>query len=434
MPTYKQALEYLNSFTNYEKIGFNNIEKEFDLMRLRKVLKKLGQPHRDYRAVHVAGTKGKGSICTFTSSILEEAGHRVGLFTSPHLSAPEERIKVNGKAIGKTDLVRTLEHLKKYLGPAAGREFTFFEVYTLMAILYFSMKKVDFAVFETGMGGRLDATNVIDAEVCGIAPVSYDHTQVLGGTLEKIAQEKAAIIKPGSCCVSSPQRASVLRVIAGRCRREGAALSVVEKDITYRPRRLDEEGSLFDIHGMKKRYEKCRTMMPGEFQITNCATAVGLCEKVLKEKDLTEDAVKKGVERAFIPGRLEALCRDPLVVIDGAQNAASAQELKYSVEQIFRYDRLILLLGISQGKDIKGVCRHLAPLADEIVLTRASSERAEDPYLIRGYIKGKQIKVTTSAKEALGMALHLAGEKDMILATGSFFLIGEIRNLINVNR
>jgi len=399
---YKQALKYLDSFINYEQIGLDNPGMDLDPGRLRNVLKRMKDPHRDYPCVHVAGTKGKGSVCAFTSSILEKSGYRVGLFTSPHLVTVRERIKINGRIIGKSDLAGVVERLKEYIDPrVVGKELTYFEVLTLAAILYFSLQKVDYAVFEVGMGGRLDATNVIDAKVCGISPVSY-----------------------------SPQRQPALRVIKDRCRDEDASLSLVGKDITCSTLHLDEKGSCVDIAGLNGYYEKCRINMPGDFQPSNCATAVGICEQLLGAKGIDEDALKKGISSAFIPGRMEVICRRPLVVIDGAQNGDSAERLKYSVEQIFKYDRLILLLGFSRDKDIKTVCRHLVPVADEVVLTRASVDRAADPHLIRGYIKGKSVRITSDVKEALGVAFSRAGKNDMILATGSFFVIGEVRGLL----
>ena len=430
MPTYNETLKYLDAFVNYEKTGFDGLKKDFDLDKLRAVLKKMGDPHRDYRSAHVAGTKGKGSICAFTSSILEEAGYCVGLYTSPHLATVAERVKINNKNIEKEDLVRVIDRLRKHIGPAPDKEFTFFEIYTLAAMLYFSMKKVDFAVFETGMGGRLDATNVVDAEVCGMAPVSYDHTHVLGSRIEQIAREKSAIIKRGARCVSSPQRSRVLQVIERRCAEKEASLSLVGKDITYNVSSSDEEGNYFDVYGEAGHYAKCRMRMLGDFQVANCATAIGICEQLLGPEKNNRDAFRKGIERVFIPGRMEILSRRPFVVIDGAQNGDSAARLKNSVERIFRYDRLILLVGISRDKDIESVCAQLAPLADEIVLSRASVSRAADPGLIRGYIKGRRVTMTKDVKEGLGAAFSLAGKNDVILATGSFFLIGEVRKMI----
>lgn len=441
MLTYKETLKYLDSFVNYEQIGPDRFKGNGNLDKLRNVLKRLGNPQRRFRSVHISGTKGKGSVSTFTSSILEESGYRVGLFTSPHLDTAFERIRINGKNIGKTEFVRTVNYLREYIDHTVGTEFTpldgshltgftFFEIYTLIAILYFSIKKVDFAVFEVGMGGRLDATNVIDAEVCGITPVSYDHMQVLGRSLKQIAREKSAIIKRGAHCVSSSQRVSALRVIKDRCKEKGAFLSFVGKDITYHIQKSNVKGSQFDVSSKMGRYRKCRTKMPGSFQVSNCCAAIGICESILGRKGINKSIVKRGIRCAFVPGRMEVVCRRPTVVIDGAQNGDSVRNLKLSIEQIFKYDKLILLLGVSQDKDIKGICRHISPLADNIVLSRASISRALDPHLIRGYIKGKRVRITNNVKEALGVAFQLAGKNDLILATGSFYLIGEVRRMI----
>ncbi|MFQ5952754.1 MAG: bifunctional folylpolyglutamate synthase/dihydrofolate synthase [Candidatus Omnitrophota bacterium] len=431
MPSYKDTLGYLNSLTNYELTGIGPGAIKFNLGKLRKVLKGMGNPHRDYFSVHVTGTKGKGSICSFTSCMLKEAGYRVGLFTSPHLDTARERIKVDGKIISKKDFADVAELLRKYIDP--GKAFTYFEVLTLMAMLHFSRKKVDYAIFEVGMGGRFDATNVLNAKVCGIGPVSYDHTYALGNTIKKITREKAEIIKRRAHCVSSPQRTSALEVIKEKCLEENASLSLVGKDLTYELVELDEGGSRFNVRGKKGRYEDCRVNMPGIFQVENCVTAIGICEKLgTRIKGLDEGIIKRGIEKAFIPGRLEVLAREPLVVIDGSQNEESARRLKSSVERIFKYNKLILILGLSKDKDIRGTCRQLASMADEIVFTRASCERAADPLLIRGYIKGKPARVTRDVKEALGVALKKAKKGDMILATGSFYVIGEVRKMLKV--
>ncbi len=426
MPTYEDTLEFLDSFVNFEHIGLTARDTNFDLGKIRRVLRKMGDPQLDYRCVHIAGTKGKGSASAFLSSMLRESGCNVGLYTSPHLTSVRERIRVNGRMIGKRDLVSVADRLREHMDPG----FSYFEAFTLMAILHFSMQKVDHAVFEVGLGGRLDATNVINAGVCGISPISYDHTHVLGNTIEEIAGEKVAIIKRKARCVSSPQKPAALEVIREKCEKENASLSVVGKDITYDIKRLDETGSCFDVFGRSGAYEDCLTRMPGDFQPLNCAVAVGLCEELLQGASLDARKIKKGIEKAFLPGRLEIIGREPLIVIDGAQNGESARRLRSSVERIFDHGRLILLLGMSKDKDIKSVCEELAPLADSVVLTRASIERAADPLLIRGYIKGKKVTVTGDTREALGAALSRAGKNDTILATGSFFVIGEIRRMI----
>jgi len=433
---YKDAVRYLDSLSDHEKTGLDCLKGRYDLGKLKRILSRMGDPQDDFRSVHIAGTKGKGSVSVFVSSILREAGLDVGLFTSPHLADPRERISVNGSMISEAELESSVSLLKEAL---SGEVISFFEAYTLIALEHFSRKKVDFAVLECGLGGRLDATNVVGAEVCGIAPISYDHMQVLGTKIEEIAGEKAAIIKKGSVCVSSPQRSEVMRVISEKCRKEEAPLSVTGKDTTYFLKEAGEQGSVFDIKGKKADYIGCRTVMPGAFQVENAATAIGIIENikgdVLGDSSLApREVVKSGILKAFLPGRMEILCREPLFVIDGAQNAESASRLKYSVEEIFKYDRLILLLGLSADKDIRGVCRELVPLADEIVLTKAQVARAADPHIIRGYIRAGKVRIARDVKESLGIVFGLAGKTDMVLAAGSFYLIGEIRNELQKRR
>ncbi|MFH1878532.1 MAG: folylpolyglutamate synthase/dihydrofolate synthase family protein [Candidatus Omnitrophota bacterium] len=431
MNSFGDTIGYLNSFTNFEKIGLDGIKKSFDLGKLRAVLERLGNPQYSYKCAHIAGTKGKGSIACFTASILGKSGFKTGLYTSPHLVSPLERIRINGESIGEEDMVLAVSALKEALGKSPFENYTFFEVYTLLAILYFSLKKTDYAVFETGLGGRLDATNVIDGEVSGISPVSYDHMAVLGDTLEQIAGEKAAIIKRGRYCVSSPQRPEALNVIRRRCEEQNAGLSLVGKDIEYKILDINEYGTAFDIKTPRKKYDGCHTSMLGGFQAANCAAAAGICEVLAGAERMDPDRVREGISDTFLRSRIEVLRRDPLLVIDGAQNGESAEKLRYSVEEIFKYDKLILILGISRDKDIKGITDELVPLADHIILTKARVSRAADPYIIRGFIKGKKTDITADVREALGMAFYLAGKNDMILAAGSFFLTGEILELID---
>ncbi|MDP8299670.1 MAG: folylpolyglutamate synthase/dihydrofolate synthase family protein [Candidatus Tantalella remota] len=429
MRSYKETLDYLDSFVNYEIVGLDGIKEKFDLGKLHDALRSVGDPHKDYKCVHVAGTKGKGSVCVFTSVILQGEGHSVGLFTSPHLVDPKERIRVNGDEITEEELTSAATVLRDSIEGGTER-FTYFEIYTMIAMLHFSIKKVDFAVFEVGLGGQLDSTNVIDAKVCGISPISYDHMNVLGNSLGEIATEKAGIIKKGAHCVSAPQTEDAMDVIRERCADQDATLSVVGEDITYKIISMDAEGSKFDVRTPKGTYENCRTVMPGDFQAMNCAVAISLAEQALGGRELDMGKLTDSLSRAFLPGRMEVLATKPFIVIDGAQNGDSSRCLKYSVEQIFKYDRLILLFGISKDKDIKSTCRELGPVADEIILTRAAVDRAADPHLVRGFFKGKSVKVTRDVKEALGLALKAAGKRDIILATGSFFVAGEVRELV----
>jgi len=431
MKSYEEVQRWIDSFVDYEKIGFDNIREEFNLDKLRQVLGKIGNPERDYRVIHIAGTKGKGSICSFVSSILNEAGMRTGLFLSPHIITPRERIQVDGEIISENDFAEIFNFFMEHLERPANEKYTFFEIYTMVALEYFSRKKVDFAVLEVGMGGRLDATNVARGEFCGISPISYDHTQVLGKSLRSIAVEKSAIIKPGAYCVSSLQRPAAARVVKKRCSTVNAELVSVGKDLKCQINSLSETGSKFDLYTKEDHYKNCQTRLPGIFQVSNAVTALGICEKVLLGRSSRKSILKKGVKNAFIPGRMEVLLKKPYFVADGAQNADSALNLKNSIEQVFKYDRLILLLGMSRDKDIKGVCRHLAPFADEIVLTRAEGARAADPLVIGECIKKRRVKVTPDVASGVREAFNLASKKDLILATGSFFVIAEARRIVN---
>jgi len=445
MFNYNDALNYLDSFADYEKTGMDRLRDGAGLERLMEVLERIGNPERSYRSVHVAGTKGKGSVAAFTASILKESGFHVGLYTSPHLETIRERIMFDGEMISEKDFAYVATHVKELeISVPLIKGLTYFEVLTLLAMLYFKERKAAYAVFECGLGGRFDATNALDADVSAITPISYDHVEILGNKLSLIAAEKSAIIKRNGRCVSSPQEEEALKVIRERCDGMDASLSLVGKDITYRVVSMGPEGSHFDIIGKLGKYEDCHTVMPGDFQIENATAAVGVVESLVDRQQTTDNeqrktnnekrdlaaSVKIGIEKAFLPGRLEVISTRPLFVIDGAHNAASAGRLKDSVEQIFKYDKLILLLGLSRDKDIEGVCRELAPLADEVILTRASVTRAMDPFVIKGYMRGKNAVVANNVKEALGLAFGLSGKNDMILATGSFYLIGEIRSLL----
>lgn len=423
-----KALKYLNSFTNYELLGMDGSTGGFDISKVRRALDELGSPDSAYKVIHVAGTKGKGSTCAFINSILEAHGFTTGLFTSPHLYDPRERIKVSGEMIEEDALADLVDMVSVKVTPEEG--FTYFEALTIMAALHFKKRNVEYAVFETGLGGRLDATNVLSPEAVAITPVSYDHMNVLGSRLEDIAKEKAAIIKKGCVCISAPQKEAALRVIEEKCASEKVEMHYVGGDIRIENALFDAEGGSFDIVSGGRSYRDCRISLPGDFQLVNAAVACAVCGKVLADR-FEETDLKAGLQRAFIPGRMEMIAHNPSIIIDGAQNAESASRLKYSIEEIYKYDRLLLLLGMSKDKDIKGLCEELSPAADKVILTKVDMERAADPVIMRGYFKGKDVRVTGDVKEALGTVFAEAGGNDLVLVTGSFFLIGQIRQMLS---
>ena len=441
--TYSKATSYLNSLTNYEKNTNYSYKKDLKLARIQGFLLLLGNPQDSLRVIHIAGTKGKGSTCAFLAYILRESGFSVGLYTSPHLNDFRERIRIlwptpcDSKLQAKdfegmiskgalSSLVKKLKPMiNKYNRYSKYGPLSFFEVYTALAFLYFKRKQIDFVVLETGLGGRLDATNVAKSLVCGIAPISLEHVQKLGNTFAKIAAEKAGIIKnPGAIVISALQTKEARRIIHNRCNKFQAKLYEVGKEIKY----SDSKRGMA-IKGLKNDYKNLRLNLLGGHQIANAALAVGLVEGLsFYGFDLKSSAIRQGLYNTVWPGRCELVQRNPLIILDGAQNQASADVLKRAIKDNFGYRKLILVLGISSDKDISGICKILSPLADEIILTRAATPRAADPKELAGYFKRK-LHLTFSVKEAKLLAESLAGKKDLILVTGSLFVVGEFRDV-----
>ncbi len=394
--------------------------------------------------VHVAGSKGKGSTCVFIASILREAGCRVGLYTSPHLVDFRERIRIlvpqqpgarsdaefEGM-IQREELTRLVERLrpciksrnkKSVYGPLS-----FFEVYTALAFVYFREQDVDYVVLETGLGGRLDATNAADSRVCVITPISYDHTDKLGSTLPEIAREKAGIIKGCSgketFCISSPQEEQARQVIRRRCGETGARLFEVGKDIVY-----TERGEQFDIKGMNGEYAGLKIRLTGAHQRMNAAAAVGAVEAMRHfGAQAGPEAIARGLAAAGWPGRCEVIGRSPLVILDGAQNVASCRVLKMAIAENFSYRRLVLVVGISRDKDVAGICRELAEISSRVIVTRADNLRASVPGELAKYFGGAGVIVTESVPEARSRAYAQAGPDDAILVCGSLFVVGEFK-------
>jgi len=471
--TYPETIRYLESFINYEKIPAYPYKESLKLERIKDFLTMINNPQDSLKCIHVAGTKGKGSTCAFLTYILREAGHRVGLYTSPHLSDFRERIRVLGARregrqgarrefegmISKDELMELVVRLKptidEYNKHSKYGPLSFFEVYTSLAFIYFKEKKVDFAVLETGLGGRLDATNVVKPLVCAITPISYEHTQKLGNTLREIATEKAGIIKvqgsrfkvQGSIVITAPQEEEVRKVIRNKCKQVGAKLYEVGRDVSYRV-----HGSGFMVQGLAGRYTDLRIRLLGKHQLINATVAAGVIEALRNYNiNVNVDSIRAGLYNTVWPGRCEVVSKNPLVVLDGAQNVASAKVLKETIKENFsaesavggeggKYKKLILVLGISSDKDIKGICQELCPLADEIILTQASNPRAACVDDIEKIIRAQgtclpagrtghraQVIKSKNVKEAKERALHIAKKEDLILVTGSLFVVGEAR-------
>lgn len=468
--SYLEALRRLSSLVNYEQKSNYPYLDSFELERMTGFLRLLGEPQKDLKCLHIAGSKGKGSTCMFAAYILRRAGFRVGVYTSPHLIDFRERIRVLGQGTGdslpagkaggqgtefegmisKRGLAGLVNRVKLYVEDynrnLKNDSLTFFEVYTAIAFLYFKEKKVDFAVLETGLGGRLDATNTVNSLVCAITPISYEHTDKLGNTLKEIAVEKAGIIKsrrPQAAgrrliVITAPQEKEALQVIRERCRQVKARLFEIGKDIVYRKTKHG-----FSIKGIFGRYDNLKIRLLGEHQLVNAVTAVGLIEALrFFGVKIDPDPIRKGLKEALWPGRCEVVLKKPLVVLDGAQNSASVKALKEAVKNNFKYKKLILILGISSDKDIPGICRQLNNWANEVILARANTSRAENPEALAQYFQTRTLSralavsctlaaiCTSGVPEALQLALKKAEAKDLILVTGSLFVVGEARDCL----
>lgn len=443
--TYPETIQYLESFINYEKIPFYPYEESLQLERIKGFLKAIDNPQDCLKCIHIAGTKGKGSTSAFIAYILKEAGYRVGLYTSPHLADFRERIRIldsrsqdNSQSldfegmISREELAELVEELKpaieKYSQSSQYGNFSFFEVYTALALYYFKKQKIDFAVLETGLGGRLDATNTVNSYISIITPISYEHTKQLGASLNEIAGEKAGIIKnQDSIVITAPQEQEAMEVIKNRCREVGARLYKVGKDILY-----EKTKTGFSVLSIFGEYIDLKIRLIGAHQLINASLAIGSLD-ALRFYDIYIDVecARRGLYNTIWPGRCEVVSKEPLVVLDGAQNVASVLVLKEAIQKNFTYRRLILVFGVSQDKDIKGMCRELYGFADEFILTKSDNPRASKPEALAEYLKEKKVHLTKNIKEAKALAFNLADKEDLILVAGSLFVAGEMRTLLN---
>jgi len=428
---YQQALDYIYSFIGYERDPRSRAAAHYDLRRVEELLDRLGNPHQEVRSVHVAGTKGKGSVAAMVASALTASGYTTGLYTSPHLVDLRERFRVDRKLISEGELLALVEEMKPEVEvvnqKATYGQLTTFEVLTALGFSYFRQKEADFQVVEVGLGGRLDATNVIQPEVGIITAISFDHTEVLGHTLVEIATEKAGIIKPNSVVVLSPQPDEVVKVVRETCLNREARLVRVGTDVTWQSLGFNLTGQQLQVKGRLGTYELSIPLL-GQHQLDNAAVAVAALE-VLAEKgfDIPRDSIASGLKQVSWPGRLQILSRHPLLVVDGAHNVDSVRRLKQSLEHYFDFDRAILVMGASFDKDIAGMVSELVPLFDKVVVTCSGHPRAMAPERLEAEFSQHEVQaeVVATVADALSMALALARAKDLVCVTGSLFVVGE---------
>jgi len=403
---------------------------KWDLARVRSLLAEIGNPHSRQRYIHVAGTNGKGSTCAMIASALRVSGYRTGLYTSPHLVDPRERISINGEWLGEQEWVRAFEEVHEAAERLLSRDAieahpSFFETITAMAFLAFARGNVEVAVIEVGLGGRLDATNVIEPEVSVITPVDFDHEAFLGSSIESIAAEKAGILKQGRPAVFANQRPEALRIL------EHKALDLdisVRHSSHWRVENLNagKFGSAFTLVADEEIPIECP--LPGLHQVENARTAVA----ALSVFGLPAAAICEGIRRVVWPGRLERVAHDPDIILDGAHNPAGAAALAAYIEQFFRDEPIRIVYGAMRDKAVDEVTNKLFPLAAEVILTAPDQPRALSPESLAPMLEHPNVRIAANTADALRMAR----ENPMTtFVTGSLFLVGEARaNLLPERR
>ncbi|NLA26392.1 MAG: bifunctional folylpolyglutamate synthase/dihydrofolate synthase [Firmicutes bacterium] len=433
---YRRALDWIHS------IGRFGIKP--GLQRIEALLSLLGNPHRQLKYVHIGGTNGKGSVAAMIAAVLQASGYRTALYTSPYILAFNNRMSINGRDISSSELVRLVEMLRPLTEKISGERqlgpLTEFEVVTALAFSYFSRRKPDIVVLEVGLGGRLDATNVVTPLVSMITNISLDHTQVLGKFLGDVAREKAGIIKAGVPLVTGTTEEEGRRVIESTCRERWAPLFYALPSEESPPpgvksafcthRQITAGGQLLDYEGFALSLKDLHIPLRGRFQVSNAAVALAALEQLSAcGFSFTEKNIRRGLEKTVWPARLELLRRRPLLILDGAHNPAAMQGLSLSLPEYFSYNRLILVLGAMADKDLS-MFDYILPLADTVVLTRPQLPRAAETEKLAAFLENRfsgRVIVEQEVDRALVTALDLAAAEDAVLVTGSFYTVSEAR-------
>jgi dihydrofolate synthase/folylpolyglutamate synthase len=428
---YQQALDYLYSFVDYSLTrNLRNLPEKFNLGRMRALMERLGNPHQKYPVIHVAGTKGKGSTAALIAGALQAAGYRVGFYSSPHLIEFTERIQVDREQISKEAMVAIVEQLKPHVAEIP--ELTTFELTTAIGFMYFAQQKVDIAVMEVGLGGRLDATNIVTPLVSVITSISYDHTSVLGNTLAAIAGEKGGIIKPDRPVVIAPQKDEARQVFIKLSQERNAPLTQVGLDVKYTAGEHALSGQSLQVSEMNPSSGTLNLTIPllGMHQVENAATAYSALMVARREGfTVPDDAIHRGFATVEWMGRFEILRQDPPVILDSAHNQDSALRLVQTLHTYFPGRRIVLVFGASEDKDIDGMFAELLPVSEVLIATQSIHPRALEagklvematPY-------GKPAFAIVPLEDAMRDALEKAGTDGLVLVTGSLFVVAAAR-------
>ena len=440
MRTYESALKYLFGQTDYEQMLRVRYNRDtFSLARMRALMKRLGDPHSRIRTVHIAGTKGKGSTATMLARMLQACGHKVGLYTSPHILDVRERIQVNGTVVSQAALTRLICRVEPLIEKMADDKPTFFEIFTALAFCHFVDMEVDVAVVETGLGGRLDSTNVLKPAVCGFTSISKDHMQQLGSSLTKIATEKAGILKSQTPAVSVPQDPEAKRALEKVAKAIKADLMFTGEDIEFSFRvessRQDGCHTRVCLTTPRSRFEHLPVPLLGEHQALNCGLALALLDQLKSQgMKIDDQAAIEGLAGVYLPGRMEMIREDPRVLVDGAHNAASMHALMRAIGQHIPYDSMVMVFGCASDKDIHGMMAEIATGADKVIFTQATNNpraaKAKDLADMYEETTGRVGQIAEDFREAVRTAHSAVSREDLICICGSFCLVGEAKALL----
>lgn len=429
-----KRISYEECLETIYKLGRFGIKLELDT--ICGILERIGNPHKHFKAIHIAGTNGKGSTAAYIAAILQQAGFKTGLFTSPHLVRFNERILVNGREIGNESVVDAYEAVNA--ADIGKRRATYFEIATAMAFYHFAEEKVDWAVIETGMGGRFDATNIIFPQVSIITNLSLEHTEYLGNTIKAIAYEKGGIIKEGVplvTAVSQPSARSVLETIAAE---KGANIFFLKKDF-FINKQAGKKSHTY--RGLYNHFTNLTTPLPGKHQKENIGLALAGCELLFQQYQdidprycLSDTMVREGLTRVRWPGRLEIVRQNPLIILDGAHNLSAAKVLGEYLASELKSKKLTLVLGILDDKPFEKMLQKLVPLAQRVIITRAKIARSLDPLILKKAsqkLTQQPVSIIEDVKDAVTHAIETSDSDDAVCIAGSLYVVGEAKEIFD---
>lgn len=427
---YKESLKYIEETHKFGiRLGLDNMSKLLEL---------LGNPQDKLNVIHVAGTNGKGSTCSFISSILKECGYKVGLYTSPYLETFTERIRINGENIPEEDVARIVTLIREKIEQMVSEGYSYpteFEIVTTMAFYYYCEQEVDFVALEVGLGGRYDATNIIKkSDVSVITSISLDHVGILGDTVAKIAYEKGGIIKENGVAVVYDQSDEAKDVIKDICKEKNAKyIEVKFNDINVKQSNINSQ--VYDCSIMGQRYEDLEIQLIGDHQINNSMLALSTIEvlKELKNLNINEEDIRRGLLNTRWPGRIEKIMDKPTFIIDGAHNEDGARSLAKAIEKNFNGKKATLLIGMLEDKDIDSVLEILMPYFNKVITTTPDNDRAINCETLKEKISKyvDDVVAISNIEDAVNYTLKNAKEDDVIISAGSLYMIGTVRTILN---